>query len=445
MHTLQALKTGKITLQDLGPEKRLKISEGLTEFPQEFFQFADDIEILDLSGNQFSNLPDDFIRFKKLKILFLSENKFTHIPDVLGKCENLEMIGFKSNQIKVVTENSLPPKTRWLILTDNKISKLPNSMGRLTRLRKLALAGNQLTELPDSMADCRDLELVRLSANNLNKMPDWLFELPKLAWLAFSGNPCMKIEQSQESSLPEVMLDSIQLAEQIGVGASGVIHRGSWSEAVTGFERGSEIAVKLFKGEITSDGYPQDELACCLAAGQHPNLINVLAYIPDTSQLGLVMDLIPPVYVNLGNPPSLKTCTRDTFTEDAVFTLDEIVNVLKQMAYTIRHLHLSGVSHGDVYAHNILIGPEGRVLFGDFGAATYIKQLPNTQRSLLEKIEVRALGNLLEDLLSTLGGEAAKNEQPRLVLLNELISKCQTINSSNRVSLEEFIQTIESV
>ena len=120
MHTLQALKAGKITLQDLGPEKRLKISEGLTEFPREFFQFADEVEILDLSGNQFSDLPNDFARFKKLKILFLSENRFTHVPAVIGKCENLEMIGFKSNQIKEVAENALPLKTRWLILTDIK-------------------------------------------------------------------------------------------------------------------------------------------------------------------------------------------------------------------------------------------------------------------------------------------------------------------------------------
>ena len=64
------------------------------------------------------------------------------MPSVIAECEKLEMIGFKANKIKTVAENSLPVDTRWLILTDNKIEKLPQSFGKLHRLQKLALAGN---------------------------------------------------------------------------------------------------------------------------------------------------------------------------------------------------------------------------------------------------------------------------------------------------------------
>ncbi len=61
-------------------------------------------------------------------MLFCSEN-------VLPNCRNawasaqLSMIGFKSNQISSVPATSLPPLLRWLILTDNHISQLPDELG----------------------------------------------------------------------------------------------------------------------------------------------------------------------------------------------------------------------------------------------------------------------------------------------------------------------------
>ncbi|MGK0446096.1 MAG: Leucine-rich repeat (LRR) protein, partial [Bermanella sp.] len=69
MFTLEQLKSNLITPESLGSQKRFKLSDGLTEFPQELFELADYIEILDLGGNQLSDLPDDFYRFKHLKIL----------------------------------------------------------------------------------------------------------------------------------------------------------------------------------------------------------------------------------------------------------------------------------------------------------------------------------------------------------------------------------------
>ena len=60
-------------------------------------------------------------------------------------------------------------------------------------------------------------------------------------------------------------------------------------------------------------------------------------------------------------------------------------------------LHERQVSHGDVYAHNIMVSKEdacGRMplLFGDFGAASDVSCLSESQRLGMEAIEVRALG-----------------------------------------------------
>ena len=344
-----------------------KYAGNLTEFPRELFELEDTLELLDLSNNQLRELPSDFDRFKKLKIAFFSDNLFTELPEVLVKCPNLTMIGFKSNLIKNVSEQSLPKQLQWLILTNNKIEILPNSIGNCEKLQKVALAGNKIKELPRSMANCKNLELLRISANELKELPLWLIELPRLTWLAFSGNPCTyKPDFSNE--IEAIDWAKIEQKEILGQGASGII-----SKAILKDEIEEEVAVKIFKGEVTSDGYPEDELATCLAVGRHPNLVPLKGKIVNHSEgkEGIVLELIPPTYKVLGNPPSFESCTRDVFTEDFKLSSEQKERILSGVKSAMDHLHSKGILHGDLYAHNTLFNEEGHAFFGDFGAATF--------------------------------------------------------------------------
>ena len=54
MHTLEQLRAGA-----LSGVRRLQMRGGLTEFPREIFDLADSLEILDLSGNALSSLPEN--------------------------------------------------------------------------------------------------------------------------------------------------------------------------------------------------------------------------------------------------------------------------------------------------------------------------------------------------------------------------------------------------
>ncbi|BCE00055.1 leucine-rich repeat domain-containing protein [Marinicellulosiphila megalodicopiae] len=376
---------------------RLQLSENLTRFPEAIFDLAESLEILDLSNNQLSDLPEDLHRLTKLKILFCSNNAFTQIPTCLAKCPQLEMIGFKSNQIAKVDERALPLITRWLILTDNQITKLPESIGKLHRLQKLALAGNQLSALPASIAECKNLELIRLSANKLEQFPDVLLDLPKLAWLAFSGNPCCDA-RDQHEEFKTVKFADVTLLEVLGQGASGVISKAQWIK--NEFDFPAEIAVKVFKGKITSDGYPIDELDACLATGEHPNLVTPLAKISQEDCSALIMELIPRDYYNLGQPPSLQSCTRDTFTKGQKFNIQQIKKIIEQMDVLHQHFSDKNISHGDLYAHNVMLNQDDHVLLGDFGAASKYGHLTLKQKQGVQRIETRALQFFIEDMLS---------------------------------------------
>ena len=387
MNTLEELKAG--SLQGC---TRLQLVAELTEFPKEIYTLADTLEILDLSNNQLSDLPDDFYKLKNLKRLFLSFNQFKHIPDVLRQCPNLIMVAFKGNQITEFKAHCLPTKIEWLILTDNQIPALPDTFGEYSKLKKLALAGNQLTHLPASMANCNELELIRLSANKLTKVEDWLLALPKLAWLAFSGNDLNRSTSLHCEQFSQSALDEIDVNKQIGQGASGVIHLANWHQ--------QPVALKLFKGEITSDGYPEDELQACLKVGNHPNLVQSLAQVVEPNYLALIMNLIPAHYSNLGLPPCFDSCTRDTFPADFKLSIAQIDKIVSQMQGVFKHLHDNQVCHGDLYAHNTLFDEQANIIFGDFGAATMYHMLDSSQQALVKSIERRALNYFIEDLLS---------------------------------------------
>ncbi|QDL52994.1 leucine-rich repeat-containing protein kinase family protein [Rhodoferax aquaticus] len=393
-HTLAQLRSG-----ELQGCTRLQLALGLEEFPREIFSLADTLEILDLSGNALSELPDDLWRLGKLRVLFCSNNRFTVLPAVVGQCAQLRMVGFKSNQIHTVPAQALGPQLRWLILTDNAVSTLPDSMGQCTQLQKLMLAGNQLTHLPAALAHCTQLELVRISANRFAAFPEVLLTLPNLAWLAVAGNPmCESDAMPVPPEVPQIAWTQLRLGPRVGQGASGVIYRAEW-DAPDGTQ---PVAVKMFKGDVTSDGWPQAEMAACLRAGRHPGLISVMGQVQHhpQGQQGLVMAWVPDDYGVVAGPPSLQSCTRDVYPAGFGLRGPVLVRMAQVLANALAHLHAQGLLHGDLYAHNLMLSPVGDVLLGDFGAASPTDALPAPVAQHLRAMDVRAFGVLLGELLA---------------------------------------------
>ena len=181
----------------------------------------------------------------------------------------------------------------------------------------------------------------------------------------------------------------------MGEGASGIIYRARRAHASP-----AQVAVKVFKGTVTSDGLPHSEMAACISAGAHPHLIAVLGQITHhpAGAEGLVLELIAPAFGNLAGSPSLATCTRDVYPASTEFRLETVLRLARGIAGAAAHLHAQGILHGDLYAHNILYTPAGEALLGDFGAACFFAPADSTATDL-QRLEVRAFGCLLEELL----------------------------------------------
>lgn len=281
---------------------------------------------------------------------------------------------------------------------------------------------------------------------------EWLLQLPKLAFLGFAGNPCSQTQQSAHA-LPEVDWTDLRVQSLLGEGASGIISSAQWVPVQ------QDVALKLFKGDVTSDGspsmslcklykstglhFPGDEMNACICAGSHPNLINTIGTIRGhaSGKAGLVLQLIPATYTILGQPPSLASCTRDCYPQGLELSMAMITSILTSVASAAFHLHSLGIAHGDLYAHNILINAQGHALLGDLGAATCIG-VDHPSKLQLEYVEVLAFGHLMEDLCMR-----CKKEElvlPQMGNLEQLWLKCVDKIVSDRPQFFDILAELKS-
>jgi len=78
---------------------------------------------------------------------------------------------------------------------DEKLTKIPESIGELTRLNRLDLSFNQLTELPESIGKLTQLQTLKLNDNNFTALPEPLRQLTRLSGLYVSNNQVATLPQ----------------------------------------------------------------------------------------------------------------------------------------------------------------------------------------------------------------------------------------------------------
>jgi Leucine-rich repeat (LRR) protein len=342
------------------------------------------VEYLDLSFNSLSTLPDNFECYQNLKILFLSNNNFSEIPKIISKMKNLFMLSFRNN--KIVEVDNIPQSLEWLILTNNLINKIVN-LGNLINLRKLMLSGNMLNSLSFEIVKCQKLELIRLSNNQFNSVPQCIFELNNLAWISMANNPCFPLPKLNPDK-QYINRENVKYIEPIGEGTSGIVYKSMF--------KNKEVAIKKYKGKMTSDGLSTNEIFILSSIKAHNNLIEVIGYLYGEKKEdidGIIMPLFKE-YNSIGLPPTFETVTRDFYEK-------KIINpkyIIEQIENVVNHLHTNNIIHGDLYAHNIIYNAyKKHAVLTDFGASFIISNKDLLNKFI--KIENRALNILKNELI----------------------------------------------
>ena len=126
--------------------------------------------------------------------LDLRSLKLWELPESIGRLTQLRKLYLFENQLTALPE-SLDRLTQLeaLYLGGNRLTALPESLGSLTELQELSLWSNQLTTLPESIDRLTQLQQLYLANNQLTALPESIEKLTHLKGLLLHGNDALGI------------------------------------------------------------------------------------------------------------------------------------------------------------------------------------------------------------------------------------------------------------
>ncbi len=103
--------------------------------------------------------------------LDLSNQNLTRLPDSLFSSTNLEELNISNNKLT----GALPGEIRHLKnlkilnISNNMMTGIPAEVGQLSKLEILDLSNNQFTGLPYELGNLKSLKILKLSGNNYSQ------------------------------------------------------------------------------------------------------------------------------------------------------------------------------------------------------------------------------------------------------------------------------------
>jgi internalin A len=116
----------------------------------------------------------------------------TEVPESVIRLTHLKRLFLHNNQLTELPEFiGRLVKLDTLFADNSGLKVLPKSIGQLTQLSYLVLSANQLTELPESIGQLARLRELYLSENQLAALPESLRNLTQLEKLDLHGNSAL--------------------------------------------------------------------------------------------------------------------------------------------------------------------------------------------------------------------------------------------------------------
>ncbi|KAK8044507.1 hypothetical protein PG993_004531 [Apiospora rasikravindrae] len=182
------------------------------------FSKLENLEILDLHGNEITALPEGIENLTRLRILNLNENAIDSLPfKAFAKLPLIELLARKNRlsgtlihpeveslpqlQILDVSVNQLThlasvdtpgalgmPSLHQLNLSCNRLRALPD-VGSWKRLLTLNADENSIAAIPDGFTKLENLKHVDFTSNDIRVIPPEIARMDSLGMLRLSGNP----------------------------------------------------------------------------------------------------------------------------------------------------------------------------------------------------------------------------------------------------------------
>ncbi|XP_033096129.1 leucine-rich repeat-containing protein 63-like isoform X2 [Anneissia japonica] len=123
---------------------------------------------LNLSFNDFWDLPPEILNLKQLEVLKMRNNPIKELPQDIYKLKKLRTLVVSFCLISSLPMSLYTLPLQFLDLSYNRISYLPNELKQLKQLRALNVEGNQLAALPAGSLKLSNLYHLRVKNNYMH-------------------------------------------------------------------------------------------------------------------------------------------------------------------------------------------------------------------------------------------------------------------------------------
>ena len=153
------------------------------------------LEKLNLGGNDIAEIPKSIGNISSLTELNLSGNKIVSLPSDFGNLINLKVLnlgsdasGQRKNLIDKFPGFTNLVNMEELDLSGIQMQKMPDFMGKMTRLRVLKMNWCSVIAISEALRNCKQLERLMLNYSMVSEIPDWIGELTELKELDLDAN-----------------------------------------------------------------------------------------------------------------------------------------------------------------------------------------------------------------------------------------------------------------
>ncbi|XP_054013261.1 E3 ubiquitin-protein ligase LRSAM1-like isoform X2 [Hylaeus anthracinus] len=122
--------------------------------------------VLDIHGNEFTNLPSDIMYLVSLKELYLQDNNIRKLPNEIVHLSKLTTLNIAKNNLKQLPETmgKLKQLTTLNISQNKSLQKLPKSLGYVQQLAQLDIDGLHLSYPPQDILNGGTIVIVAFLA-----------------------------------------------------------------------------------------------------------------------------------------------------------------------------------------------------------------------------------------------------------------------------------------
>jgi len=158
-------------------EEIINKSTNINDENDEFLQYT--------NSQNFTSFP----HLTKIEELIIVKNELKEIPESILKLTTLKKLDVQMNMIEVI-----PPNIKNLInlekfyLDNNNIKEIPNEISELTNLKILGLRTNYIEEIPPAILNLPRLKLLGLSENSIKSIPSDIQNLSQIENLFLNQN-----------------------------------------------------------------------------------------------------------------------------------------------------------------------------------------------------------------------------------------------------------------